>query len=90
MKSTPLTLAVERVVALKMKAIDKVMKDLIEPIEKVGNPEQLIGKEYAQWTPEDLTLLTKIYGRGADTPLTRVIFNREFEKVKKLEVEEGM
>lgn len=89
MKSTQLTKSAERVIALKMKVIDRVIEDMIEPLEKVGAPEKLIKKPYAQWTPEDLALLTKIYGQGEDTPLTRTIFNREYEKVKQLELEEG-
>ncbi len=87
MKDIPLTLAAEKVVALKMKVIDKVIEGLIEPLADVGNPEKLIKKPYSQWTPQDLAILTKIYGQGNDTPLTRTIFNREFEKVKQLEVE---
>ena len=89
MKKIPLTLAVEKVVALKIKAMDRIIEDLVEPLADVGNPEKLIKKPYAQWTPEDLTLLTKIYGVGEDTPLTRTIFNRTYENVKQLEVEEG-
>lgn len=88
MKDTPLTQAVERVVALEMKAIGIIMDSLVEPLADVGNPEKLIKKPYAQWTPEDLQLLTKIYGTGENTPLTRVIFNRTYEQVKKLEAEE--
>lgn len=88
MKNTPLTKAVDHIVALKMKAIDIIVEGLIEPLEKVGAPEQLIGKPYNQWSPEDLQLLTKIYGQGEKTPLTNTIFNREYERVKQLEAEE--
>lgn len=87
MKTTPLIQAAEKVVALKMKAIDKVIESLVEPLEDVGNPEKLIKKPYAQWTPEDLALLTQIYGTGENTPLTNTIFNRLYETVKDLEAE---
>ena len=88
MKKIPLTQATEKVVALKMRAIDIVIDELVEPLEDIGNPEKLIKKPYTQWTPEDLGLLTKIYGIGEDTPLTRTIFNRIYEEVKRLEAEE--
>ena len=88
MKGTPLIQAVEKVVALKMRAIDIIVDQLVEPLEDVGNPEKLIKKPYAQWSPEDLSLLTRIYGTGEDTPLTRTIFNRKFDEVKALEAEE--
>ncbi len=88
MKETPLTKAIAKVVDLKMQSIDRIVKDLVEPLEAVGNPEQLIKKAYDRWTPEDLQLLTKIYGTGDKTPLTNLIFNREYAKVKQLEVEE--
>ena len=88
MKKIPLTQATEKVVALKMKAIDAVVDELIEPLEAIGSPEKLIKKPYAQWTPEDLQLLIKIYGTGDNTPLTKTIFNRTYEEVKRLEAEE--
>ena len=88
MKNTPLTQAVEKVVALKIRAIDIIVDSLVEPLEKVGSPEDLIKKPYAQWTPEDLTLLIKIYGQGENTPLTRTIFNRKYDEIRKLEAEE--
>lgn len=88
MKSPLLIKAVEKVVELKMQAIDIIMDSLVEPLADVGNPEKLIKKPFAQWTPEDLTLLTKIYGQGENTPLTRTIFNRKFEEVKELEASE--
>ena len=88
MKNIPLIQAVDKVVALKLKAIDRIVEDLVEPLSDVGNPEKLIKKPYAQWTPEDLALLTRIYGVGDDSPLSQLIFNREYERVKELEREE--
>ena len=88
MKNPLLIKGIEKLVDLKMKAIDRIVDELIEPIADVGNPEKLIGKPYEQWTPEDLASLIKIYGQGEDTPLTRMIFNKEYERVKTLEAEE--
>lgn len=87
MKKTPLTQAADQVVALKMKVIDKIVEGLIEPLEDIGSPEKLIKKPYAQWTPQDLAMLTRIYGTGEDSPLSRLIFNREYERVRQMEAE---
>ena len=88
MKKTPLTQAAERVVALKMQAVDKIVDELVEPLADVGNPEKLIGKKFSDWNESDLQLLVRIYGQGENTPLTRTIFNRTYERVKALEAEE--
>lgn len=88
MKPTQLTKSVEKVIALKLATIDRVIEELVEPLEKIGSPEDLIKKPYAQWTPEDLALLIKIYGQGENTPLTRTIFNRTYQQVLELEAEE--
>ena len=88
MKKTPLTQAAEKVVALKMQAVDKIIDELVEPLEAVGSPEALIKKKYEDWSPEDLQLLNRIYGQGENTPLTRTIFNRTYEQVKAMEAEE--
>lgn len=83
-----LTQNIEKVVALKIKAVDRVIEEMIDPIAAVGNPEKLIRKPYEQWTPQDLQMLIQIYGTGDKTPLSRLIFDREYEKVKSLEAEE--
>ena len=84
-KKIPLTTAIDKVVALKMKAIDQIVDELVEPLEDVGNPEKLIGKEFSSWDESDLALLTKIYGAGEKTPLTDLIFRRKYEEVLALE-----
>ena len=88
MKDTPFTKAVDEVIELKMKAIDAYIEEIIEPIEHVGNPEQLIRKPYGEWTPEDLQMLQFVYGSGDDTPLARLIFNKSYQEVQDLEKEE--
>ena len=87
MKETQLTKATNEVVALKLKAIDLVTAEMIQPLAELGSPEQLIAKPYDTWTPADLQVLASIYGSGDDTALAKVIFNREYEKVKTLENE---
>jgi len=87
MKSPDFIKQLEQTVALKMKAIDVVIKDLVEPLSDIGNPEQLIKKPYEQWSPQDLQMLGKIYGQGNDTPLARTIFNKEYDRVRQLESE---
>lgn len=88
MKPTSLTKAIEEVVALKSQAIDRVLQDLVEPLAKIGRPEELIGKKYEQWTPQDLLMLGKIYGPQDGTPLSNLIFKKTYERVKALEAEE--
>lgn len=88
MKSTHLVEAVEKVVALKMKAVDEVIREMIEPLSEVGNPEALINKPYAQWSPQDLTMLAGIYGSGDHTALANTIFRNEYNKLKAMEQEE--
>lgn len=88
MKSTILTQAVEDAVNQKLDAAEIVLKELIEPISDVGNPEKLINKNYDAWTSEDLQMLTQIYGSGEKTPLSNLIFRRIFERVKEMEKEE--
>ena len=88
MNQTLLTKAIDRAVKIKFDAVDKLVKEFIEPLGKVGNPEELINKPYENWTPEDFMLLSKIYGQEDNSPLANLIFKKEYEKVKELESEE--
>jgi hypothetical protein len=81
--------AVDDTIKLKMETADKYVKETIEKIGDIGSPEKLIKKPYEDWTPEDLQRLAGVYGPGDDTPLARLIFNREYEKVKQLEAAEA-
>jgi len=87
MKTTPFIAAVEKAITLKMIALDAIVETIADPLEDIGNPESLIGKPYDQWTPEDLTKLTVIYGQKSDSPLSKTIFNREYAKVQQLQTE---
>ena len=87
-KKPALAKAMDEVVTLKMQAMDRIINELVEPLADVGNPEELIKKPYEQWTPEDLTMLIKIYGRQEPNPLSNIIFRKTYERVKQME-EEG-
>lgn len=86
-KQTEFTSALNRVVDIKMKAIDRLVMEVVKPMSDVGNPEKVMGKPYEEWTPQDLNLAIQIYGAGKDTPLTRLIFNKEFASLQQLEQE---
>lgn len=88
MKKPELDKAIDKAIEVKLKAVDQLVKEFIEPLEKVGNPEELIGKPYEQWTAQDFQLLASIYGNSDNTPLANLVFKKEYEKVKKLEAEE--
>lgn len=88
MKKPFLVEAMDRVIAVQMKVMDRVMEDLIEPIADVGSPEKLINKPYETWTPEDLQLLTQVYGTQEPSVLSDLIFKKTYERVKELESEE--
>jgi len=86
MKETTLTRAINEVIELKLKAVDLFIEEVIEPLGELGNPEQLIGKKYEDWTSNDLQLLGQVYGKEPNA-LSKLIFTKEFEKVKALESE---
>ncbi len=85
MKKSTFTEAVDEIIKLKMDIADEYIEDVIDAIGDVGSPEKLIGKKYEEFTPQDLQLLAGIYGDSPDSPLTKLIFNKEYEKVKALE-----
>lgn len=87
MKETTLTRATREIIDIKLRILDDFIEDNLEPLTTIGNPEKLIGKKYEEWTPADLQLLSKVYGEGDDTPLSKLIFKNEYDKVKKLESE---
>ena len=84
MKETSLTMAIEEVVALKLKAVDMFIEEVIEPLGQLGNPEKLIGKKYEDWTVQDLQLLGQVYGKEPNA-LSKLIFDKEYKKTLDLE-----
>lgn len=87
MKQTPLTLAIDRLIALKLKAVDRLVEELVEPLADVGSPEKLIGKKYEQWTKEDTDFLGKVYGKEPNA-LSELVFKKVYQAVKEMEKEE--
>jgi hypothetical protein len=87
LKKNNFTDLVDEVITLKLDVADEYIKEVIDAIGDIGMPEKLIGKKYEDWTPEDLQRLAGVYGPGDDTPLAKLIFSREYEKVKALEKE---
>ena len=79
--------SVDDIIKMKMEVVDEYINDIVDEIGDIGSPEKLIGKKYETWTPEDLQRLAGVYGQGDDTPLAKLIFNKEYEKVKALETE---
>ena len=90
MKSPMFVQAVEKAIETKMAAVDKLIENLVEPLADVGSPEKVMNKKYEDWTPQDLATAIKIYGQGDRTPLTNLIFNKTYERVKKLEATEEL
>jgi len=78
---------VDRVIEAKLKAVDRIVEEIIDPVGDVGNPEKLIGKKYEQWSPDDVGRLSQVYGTGDKTPLANLVFKHIYEKVKQLEAE---
>jgi Txe/YoeB family toxin of Txe-Axe toxin-antitoxin module len=84
MKETPYTQMANEVIDLKLKAVDAVIEEVIDPIKDIGNPEKLLGKKYEEWSPAERQLLLRIYGTE-DSPLRKLIFKKQYEEVKELE-----
>ncbi len=87
MKDTNLTKATDYVVDLKLKAVDRLIEELVEPLLILGSPEEMISKKYEEWTSEDIQRLSVIYGVKEPNTLSNLIFGKELEKVKTLEAE---
>ena len=88
MKKSDFDRAIDELVRVKETAIDKLINDLIKPLEVKANPEDLIGKPFEQWTPQDLELLKKVYGDKEPNVLSNFVFKKTYERVKALEQEE--
>ena len=78
--------AVQEAITLQMKAVDIVMKEVVEPIADVGPPEEVLGKPYEMWSTQDFQLAAAIYGQG-DSPLSRLIFRKKLAQVEALRQE---
>jgi hypothetical protein len=85
LKQTTLTENIDEVIKIKIEVANEYIEEIIEPLMEFGNPEKLMKKPYEQWTPQDLMVLARIYGNDPDSPLSKLIFRKEYEKVKQLE-----
>jgi len=63
---------------------DAYIKEYIEPIADIGNPEKILGKKYKDWTREDKILAARIYGSKSPI-LERFFFNEEYKALRELE-----
>ena len=68
---------------------DAMIKEECDKIADVGNPEDLVHKPYARWTPQDKQILNNIYVYDRK-PLERFAKSKEidmlFESIKRNEV----
>ncbi len=78
---------IKEVIKEKMVAVDEFIEQNIKPLEVTTNPEKLLGKPYALWSPQDKQLLASVYGTGSDSRLVKTIVNKEYEQVKALEAD---
>ncbi len=72
---------VDEVAAELLEGLDDFVDELVNDLADVGNPEKLIGKKYAEWTPQDLAALRNIYGDSDNSPLGRTIARSEYQKL---------
>jgi hypothetical protein len=68
--------------------VDSVIQEIIEPLKIVANPEQLIGKPYAMWTPQDRQMLQTIYASNLDK-LDKFILNKDLQETVAIEKQLG-
>ena len=87
MKETNLTKAVTELVEIKLKALDVLIKELVEPLADVGSPEKVLGKKYEDWIEEDFLKASQIYGKNEPNALSDLIARKEITKVKEMEKE---
>ena len=88
MKKDELVATIDQTLGLLLEVADDYIDEIAEELAVVASPEKLIGKPYESWSPNDFNLLSQVYGDGNDTPLARVVFNKEYEKVLNLEAGE--
>ena len=87
MKKAALDKAIEQAVNFKLAAVDRLIEELIEPLEVTDNPEDLLGKPFEKWTPQDLELLKRVFGDKEPNRLSNFIFKKTYERVKAMEAE---
>ena len=43
----------DKVLERKLRVMEKYVEEKLQPLFDIGKPEEVIGKPYSQWTPED-------------------------------------
>jgi len=76
----------QEIIDLETKRVIEVYNDFkkneIDPIADVGNPEEIIGKPYEQWTPQDIQKLQSVYVYDIE-PLEKFVASKEIDKLFK-------
>ena len=88
MRQDEMNKVVDEVVALMIDVADDYLSEMEEQLEVTRSPEKLLGKRYEEFTSQDFSILSQIYGEEEPNPLSNLIFTREYEKLKILEAEE--
>lgn len=81
MKDSDLTIAIREDIDIFLTAMEELIKEEIEPIADIGNPEKLLKKPYEQWTEQDLMTARAVYGNE----LEEFIFKKEYKRMTELE-----
>jgi hypothetical protein len=89
MKQVGLIDIVDETVESLLRAAEDFLEEISPQLEVVKNPEKLIGKPYELWDTFDFQLLAEVYGQEEPNPLSNLILDKEYEKVKALEAEEA-
>ncbi len=75
---------VNEVIAFKLEAVKEYIAEKIGPIGDIGTPEKFIGKSVENWTPEDVMILSNLYGAEV---IKKAIVKREIERYHALKAE---
>ena len=70
----------EKVIKEIWEVADEYIKEECDKIADVGNPEDLLKKPYAQWTPQDKQRLSEVYVYDKK-PLNDFIAKKEIDKL---------
>jgi hypothetical protein len=86
MNETKFTKALDHVIKLELDAIDRIFAEEIAPLTNFGNPEEVIGKKYEMWQPQDFQILGQMYGNEPNA-LSKFIAGKEIDKMYAAEAE---
>lgn len=78
--------AVDRLIELKLRAVDRYVEECVSGLADFGNPETLLGKPFEEWTPYDRQLVDFFY--ADDERYKMWLVKKDLERVQALEAEE--